>query len=97
MSRKYSMLADICNIYHVCYGQLLWFWSAENSMLFIWIHGIQMLLCQVFVMCSFNTWFKLSAEYWSCSTTNMYIVDGSPSFQLPAGWLLGGKQYIINF
>ena len=47
----YSMLADICNLYHLYYGQLLWFWSAESSMLCIRTYGIQMLrlpcLCNV--------------------------------------------------
>ena len=42
MSRMYSMLTGICNIYHLCYD--LWFWSAASFMLFIRIYGIQMLL-----------------------------------------------------
>ena len=58
------MLTDICNIYHLCYDQYLWFWSAASYLLLIQISGIQMLflpcLC---TMRSFNTWVKLSAEY----------------------------------
>ena len=40
------MLTDICNSYHLCYGQYRWFCYAASSMLFIQISGIQMLLLQ---------------------------------------------------
>ena len=32
--------------------------------------------CHVFVMCAFNTSLKLSAEYWSCSTTTLSLYMG---------------------
>ena len=83
-SRKYSMLADISYIYHLCYGKY-WYWLAASSMLLIRISGIQLLifpcLCIFSVITDYkpiiyNTWMKLSAVYWTCSTNTLSLYIG---------------------
>ena len=58
MSRMYRMLTDISNIYHLCDGFI---WQQVPCYLSECI-AFKCYFCHVFVMCSFNTWMKLSTE-----------------------------------
>ena len=72
MIRRYRMLVDICNLYHLFYGLQLWFWSAASSMLFIRIYGIQMLLLSC--LCNVLLQYLHDAEYWAVTLSSKFVV-----------------------
>ena len=52
--------------------------------------------CHVFVMCSFTTWMKLSAEYWSQSSWAVTLSSKLKSLLIPFLNLLQREQPLIH-